>query len=441
MNTQIEFVPVDLIDPHPHNPRRNLGDLTELAESIKSQGIRQNLLLVPQPEEHAVSNGRYTAVIGHRRLAAAKLAELEDVPCVIDEQLSEAQQIELMLLENIQRNDLSPIEEAEGYQQLLDLGIPVRQIVETTGRSEKTVTARIRLMKLPAEVKEKVHNHQATLEDAAQLDAFVGHPKLLSKVASGLGTSNFRWYLDDARRELKWAAVKKQLQAELKKAGISRKTGGDSYAYGDYRQVAVLTKVADLAKAIKEGIPDTAVWVDRQSFGIVIIRPVTDEERAENDGADANRQAAWEHDRQIREEGDRAYALRDEFIRGLMARKRLAAKDTLLILDVTLPATLCKRNGNATWDLARWAKADGYQSEDQLQAMLEEKFPNAEPALWLLVSMQLQAVRSGWDRAWAYPHTVALYGLLEQLGYPVSDAERARITAPVEDDEPEQVAS
>lgn len=114
MSTQIEFVPVDLIDPHPHNPRRDLGDLTELAESIKSQGIRQNLLLVPQHDQRDVSHtGRYTAVIGHRRLAAAQLAQLEDVPCVIDEQLTEAQQIELMLLENIQRNDLSPMEEAE----------------------------------------------------------------------------------------------------------------------------------------------------------------------------------------------------------------------------------------------------------------------------------------------------------------------------------------
>ena len=135
----ITLIPTDLIDPHPHNPRRDLGDLTELAASIKAHGIRQNLLLVPmhpdwpceEPQywndddgcEYCAacdtngrpSNLRYRAVIGHRRLAAAKLAGLAYVPAVIDPTLGEAEQLELMLVENLQRQDLSPIEEAKGY--------------------------------------------------------------------------------------------------------------------------------------------------------------------------------------------------------------------------------------------------------------------------------------------------------------------------------------
>lgn len=136
--SEITMVPVTQIDPHPHNPRRDLGDLTELARSIKAHGIRQGLLLVPQGEPEYEDAGpglglrptwsRYTLVIGHRRHAAAAKAGLAAVPAVIDRDLSEADQIELMLLENIQRSDLSPIEEAEGYQQLLDLDVPVATI-------------------------------------------------------------------------------------------------------------------------------------------------------------------------------------------------------------------------------------------------------------------------------------------------------------------------
>jgi len=90
---EIRLIPVDLIDPHPHNPRRDLGDLTELAASIKAHGIRQNLLLTPWGEE-----GRYRAVIGHRRLSAARLAGLTEVPAAVDDSLSAEGQLELMLL-------------------------------------------------------------------------------------------------------------------------------------------------------------------------------------------------------------------------------------------------------------------------------------------------------------------------------------------------------
>lgn len=195
---EIRMIPVDLIDPHPHNPRRDLGDLTELADSIMAHGIRQNLLLVPMHPDWPCedpdylsdgddgreycaacdtndrpSNIRYRAVIGHRRLSAARLAGLSEVPAVVDYMLTEAQQLELMLLENIQRADLSPVEEAEGYQQLLDLGVKVRAIAKATGRAEKTVTGRLRLLALPDKVREQVHTGQATLEDAAQLQRFV----------------------------------------------------------------------------------------------------------------------------------------------------------------------------------------------------------------------------------------------------------------------------
>lgn len=103
------------LNPHPENPRRDLGDLTELAESIKRQGVLQNLTVI------ADGTDKYTVVIGHRRLAAARLAGIETVPCVVSD-MDEAQQIRTMLSENMQRSDLTIYEQAQGFQMMLDLG-------------------------------------------------------------------------------------------------------------------------------------------------------------------------------------------------------------------------------------------------------------------------------------------------------------------------------
>ncbi|HEY5514910.1 MAG TPA: ParB/RepB/Spo0J family partition protein, partial [Pengzhenrongella sp.] len=158
-------VPVDLLDDHPLNPRRDVGDITELADSIRVHGIRQNLLITPNPD----APDRYWLVIGHRRAVAARLCGHDTVPAVIDNALTIAAALELMLLENLQRTDLTPVEEADGYQVLLDLGLDVTAIAKRTGRSRSTVESRLALWGLPEEARELVHTYQATLGDAMRL--------------------------------------------------------------------------------------------------------------------------------------------------------------------------------------------------------------------------------------------------------------------------------
>ena len=119
---------VEHIHPHPENPRKDLGDLTELVESIKKNGVMQNLTVIPLEGK----NGEYTAIIGHRRHAAAKLAGIKELPCRIIEGLSEKEQISAMLEENMQRNDLTIWEQANGFQMMLDLGDTEEQIAEKT---------------------------------------------------------------------------------------------------------------------------------------------------------------------------------------------------------------------------------------------------------------------------------------------------------------------
>lgn len=137
------------LHPHPDNPRKELGDLTELAASIKENGIFQNLTVIPghylNSREYIAkcvdeggdaaaaaaawtpkavwSSEDYTIIIGHRRAAAAQQAGLFEVPCVVVE-MDEREQLQTMMIENMQRSDLTTYEQAQGFQLMLDLGDP-----------------------------------------------------------------------------------------------------------------------------------------------------------------------------------------------------------------------------------------------------------------------------------------------------------------------------
>lgn len=124
-------IAIEKLHPHPDNPRKVLGDIDELADSIKANGILQNLTVVPMNDDWT----EFTVIIGHRRLAAAKQAGLTELPCAVVE-MTEKEQLSTMLTENMQRSDLTVYEEAKGCQLLLDLGDTVAEIAEKTGFSE-----------------------------------------------------------------------------------------------------------------------------------------------------------------------------------------------------------------------------------------------------------------------------------------------------------------
>jgi ParB family chromosome partitioning protein len=131
------------LEPHPDNPRKDLGDLEELRESIRENGIMQNLTVIPTDDtlEH------FRILIGHRRFAASEGIENE-LPCVIVKGLSDKEQLSIMLCENMQRSDLTFIEKAHGFQLMLDLGDTVEEIAHKTGFSETTVKHRLKINEL-----------------------------------------------------------------------------------------------------------------------------------------------------------------------------------------------------------------------------------------------------------------------------------------------------
>lgn len=200
----IKNIEISRIRPHYNNPRKELGDLTELAESIKKTGILQNLTVVPWfsstgvgAEDPTIQEEMgYIAVIGHRRLAAAKLAGLKEVPCVISD-MSYSEQIATMLLENMQRNDLTLYEQAEGFQMMLDLGESVGDISEKTGLSTTTVRRRVKLLDLDKEKFRQSVERGATLNDYIELEK-IEDVDLKNSVLEAIGTANFKWKLQSA---------------------------------------------------------------------------------------------------------------------------------------------------------------------------------------------------------------------------------------------------
>lgn len=165
----ITYIEAAHIRPHPENPRKNLGDLTELVESIRKNGVLQNLTVIPVEGEP----GEYMMLIGHRRYAAGTQAGVDKFPCQIAENLTPREQVSIMLEENMQRNDLTIWEQANGFQMMLDLGETEESIAEKTGFSKTTVRHRLNIAKLNQKVlqeKEKDECFQLSLKDLYELE-------------------------------------------------------------------------------------------------------------------------------------------------------------------------------------------------------------------------------------------------------------------------------
>jgi len=152
---RILHVDVDLIDPNPHQPRAPFdpSTLKELAASIKSSGVLQPVILRPA----AGGGGRYELVAGHRRTSAAKLAGLTKVPALLKHDSTEAQQAEWALIENIQRQDLNPIERAKAYRSYVEtFKVTHHQAAERLGEDRATISNFLRLLELNKGVQDLV---------------------------------------------------------------------------------------------------------------------------------------------------------------------------------------------------------------------------------------------------------------------------------------------
>ncbi len=164
-------VAIDAIRPNPRQPRTHFDDdaLEELAASIRVQGIIQPLLVRPD-----VDGATYELIAGERRLRAAHLAGLREVPIVVRD-VSDRESLELALIENIQRDDLSPLEEAAAYRRLLDeYGHTQEDIATRVGKSRSAVANAMRLLRLPESIKQEIARGRLSAGHARALLAIEG---------------------------------------------------------------------------------------------------------------------------------------------------------------------------------------------------------------------------------------------------------------------------
>ena len=141
---------INEIVPNKEQPRKTFDEtaLAELADSIRQHGVLQPLLV------RSLANGGYQLVAGERRWRASRMAELKEVPVIIKE-LSDTEAMEIAIIENLQREDLNPIEEAEGLQALIDkCGYTQEEVAVSVGKSRPAITNSLRLLKLPQEVRD-----------------------------------------------------------------------------------------------------------------------------------------------------------------------------------------------------------------------------------------------------------------------------------------------
>ncbi len=160
-------VPIEFLTPNPNNPRKSFApeDLESLAASIGERGIVQPILVRPNAEDP----DRYEIIAGERRWRAAQRAGLHEVPVIVHE-VSDKESLELAIVENVQRSDLNPIEEAAGYQQLIDgFGYSQGEIANAIGKSRPHVANTLRLLKLPQSVQSYLREGKITAGHARTL--------------------------------------------------------------------------------------------------------------------------------------------------------------------------------------------------------------------------------------------------------------------------------
>jgi ParB family chromosome partitioning protein len=217
-----------------------LGDLGELIDSIEKNGVMQNLTVMPasaindepevQPRADRIDTRReFIVLIGHRRLAAAKKAGLYRLPCRIVSQISRKEQVGIMLEENMQRNDLTILEQAQGFQMMLDLGETEEGIAEKTGFSRTTVRHRLNIAKLDQELLKNLEDEesgfQLTLTDLYELESVKDIDTRNKILSDAKNSRELVWRAHSAAKEEKRKKAENTITGMLEELGIAKALG------------------------------------------------------------------------------------------------------------------------------------------------------------------------------------------------------------------------
>lgn len=435
----IVYIPVTNLYPHPDNPRKDVGDLTELSASIKANGVMQNLTVIPR-WVGGIRQG-YTVIIGHRRLAASKLAGLQTVPCIVTE-MTDKEQLSTMLLENMQRTDLTVYEQAKAFQQLsLDMDMSVAQITEMSGFSETTVRNRIKIAELSElnnSIFEQACERGATLYDFAELEK-LKTDEAKTKCLETIGTPNFKNTLYYEIEKEKTAAILADTREKLNR--FATKIEQREIVNGEHVQMQVVKIIGSTTRDEYNAPEDaytTRYFYEDDGDSLWIFKEVTcSQEEIEKTKAKERRRAIQQADvAELKEITQRHYELRRDFVKNFGAVKTKAVRISEFAAAVmALHATRyysCATNNKSLSELAgisydqeNWAKLwKNFCMEQPIRALLLSTYwvvDNASQGYW----------RDSWDvsiNGWTntYGNNAdldSLYYFLEDLGYQTSDEE------------------
>src|SRR5262249_20737263 len=241
-------ITLDLIDPNPYQTRSRIKEesLNELADSIRSSGVVQPVVLRPS------ANGRFQLVAGERRGLASKRAGKPAIPAVI-RQISNEQAMEITIIENLQREDLNPIEQARAFEKLSrEFGLTQEQIAHRTGKDRASIANFIRLLKLPQAVQEALENGLLTF----------GHGKVL------VGLAGFPQHLEQAARE----AMEKQLSVRQTEELVAKLLNPEK-APSNHKPVrATDPNVREAQHALERALGVKVEIQDRKGKGKIVLR-------------------------------------------------------------------------------------------------------------------------------------------------------------------------
>ena len=473
---QIEYVKVSNITPHPDNPRQDLGDLTELADSIRAKGVMENLVVIRNEdylhrmgmvnaggEPYGVDtwadadDPHYRVVIGHRRLAAAKLAGLDVVPCVI-QKMTRDEAIAAMLTENGQRAGLTPYEEGLGFQQLsLDMGKSVADIRAMTGFGETTIRSRLKIAKLDGGKVRDGLERGATLADFVELDK-IQDVALKGKVLEKAGTPDFRNAMKSALEDERRKSLMKRWMEEADAFAERIKTVDHAamkyvYAYSVYigREISRKTSVERPEDAGRR-----KYYYFADAAYLYIYREITDADRATADAqvtAEKEAKSLAEAARKAREAelGEitkRHFTLRKEFVAECPLTSA-SLPDVMLYAASALTAIDARTSPHPECDLQLMSELLGMDSEIDFENASRENVrkellraesygkPCSPARLLLCAAYSMNdSGRNGYyarewnpqSDAWETPHMEnreldRLYQLLTELGYEMSEEE------------------
>lgn len=429
-SNEIKLINTSLIDPHPDNPRKNIGDVTDLAASIKTNGLLTPLSVVPNGE-------RYRVIAGHRRLAACKQAGIVAVPCFVL-QLGPLQQLEAMVTENCQREQLTVLEEADAIQGMLDLGATTASVAHRLGRSGDYVRDRVKAASIKTEVRASRDDFgQISIGQLVAIARYDGQPDRQKELAQAAGTSNFDYTLrriERGDRARQWVESVAALLGEPD-SGINLIPDPEKpYSDPEWRYAGCMFPSTgtpeEAIEKIREQNP-AAVSIHMEQVYLWTRRDKTaDAEQAERD---ARRHALEEY---AAASADKRMAWLHGHLHGIKRDKLVETTARLGLLQIIDPNPQGYTLALSTWNDAacggeQFTTISGIEPE---RALAELRYHLDEPD-WAVWAVQILAARIEWfidPTDWTTVNDTSrripgYYQILQDLGYTPTDDETSHL--------------